>query len=233
VSRAARIVGYGLAGLVAIALAAFGVLYYRVSNPSDDPQQLPPGLIDAASPEGKTALESSTAKSDHAPLIAAFQRQEKGSWCGVASAVIALRALHIAPSLTQPAFFNDRTAGVRSELAVTFGGMSLDELGALLEAHGARVAVVHAADTDLDGFRAAAAKNLATADDVLLVNYLRAALGQGEMGHISPIGAYDAEGDRFLVLDTAAYKWPATWVAAGALFDAMNTHDSASGKSRG
>ena len=41
-----------------------------------------------------------------------------------------------------------------------------------------------------------------------------------------PLGAYDAETDRFLVLDVSRYKYPPVWVEAAALFDAMNTPDS-------
>ena len=67
----------------------------------------------------------------------------------------------------------------------------------------------------------------------MLVNYQRAVLGQGETGHISPIAAYNAQADRFLVLDVAAYKYPPVWVTTQDLWNAMNTIDPASGRSRG
>jgi hypothetical protein len=44
------------------------------------------------------------------------------------------------------------------------------------------------------------------------VNYQRGALGQKESGHISPLAAYNAASDRFLILDVAAYKYPPVWV---------------------
>jgi hypothetical protein len=53
------------------------------------------------------------------------------------------------------------------------------------------------------------------------------------MGHISPLGAYHAASDRFLLLDVARYKYPPVWVKADALFAAMRTNDLVSGKSRG
>lgn len=231
--RLVRALGYVLAALVVLGLGAFALLYWYVSNPRDDPQTLPAALISAQSPEGAALLAAADSKADYEPLHAAFQRQEKGSWCGVASSVIALHALDVAPSLTQATFFDDAASAVRSELRVTFGGMHLDELGALLDAHGAATVVVHAANSDLDSFRRAAVGNLATTGNVMLVNYLRERLGQGDPGHISPIAAHDAASDRILVLDTAAYKWPATWVTTSDLFDAMNTTDPASGKTRG
>jgi hypothetical protein len=45
------------------------------------------------------------------------------------------------------------------------------------------------------------------------------------LGHISPLAAYDKEGDRFLILDVSRYKYPPVWVEAAALFAAMNTTD--------
>ena len=49
----------------------------------------------------------------------------------------------------------------------------------------------------------------------------------------SPLGAYDADSDRFLVLDVASYKWPAVWVEATTLFTAMDTVDPDGGATRG
>jgi Phytochelatin synthase len=34
------------------------------------------------------------------------------------------------------------------------------------------------------------------------------AIGQEQGGHISPLAAYDAETDRFLILDVSRYKYP-------------------------
>jgi len=55
------------------------------------------------------------------------------------------------------------------------------------------------------------------------VNYLRRSVGQERGGHISPLAAYDAEADRFLILDTARYKYSPVWVTAADLFAAVNT----------
>jgi hypothetical protein len=37
-------------------------------------------------------------------------------------------------------------------------------------------------------------------DHYILVNYLRRVLGEERGGHISPLAAYDADADRFLIL---------------------------------
>ena len=67
---------------------------------------------------------------------------------------------------------------------------------------------------------------LRIADHFVIINYLRMAIGQERGGHISPLAAYEAKTDRFLILDVARYKYPPVWVAASDLFDAMNTPDA-------
>src|SRR6185436_17300734 len=93
--------------------------------------------------------------------------------------------------------------------------------------------VVHAKDTTLEAFRAEAAKNLATSNDYVLIDFLRAELGQDFGAHWSPLAAYHAKSDRFLVLDVARFRYPPYWATAADLFRAMNTTDPDSGKSRG
>ena len=88
------------------------------------------------------------------------------------------------------------------------------------------VEVRHAGDATLDEFRAKAQDYLGQEDHFVIVNYLRMAIGQERGGHISPLAAYDAETDRFLILDVARYKYPPVWVTASDLFDAMNTPDA-------
>ena len=58
------------------------------------------------------------------------------------------------------------------------------------------------------------------------VNYRRDAVGQKGGGHISPLGAYDAATDSFLVLDVnpAAAGW--VWMPATTLVKGMRTFDT-------
>jgi glutathione-S-conjugate glycine hydrolase len=73
-----------------------------------------------------------------------------------------------------------------------------------------------------------------TANACVLVNYLRKAIEQEAGGHISPLAAYDADTDRFPILDVSRYKYPPVWVEAESLFAAMNTPDADNGnRSRG
>jgi hypothetical protein len=201
---------------------------------------LPPTLVALDSDEGQRLLVEASARRDFFPLAEAFVTQDNPGYCGVASAVTVLNALQVpAPEarawgahvFTQENFFE---GGASSILAPGFiGGMTLRQLGDMIQCHPATAQVVHASDTTLDAFRTAAAKNLASAGDFVIVNYDRGGVGQETMGHISPLAAYNDKADKFLLFDVARYKYPPVWVDAAALFGAMQTSDFVSGKSRG
>jgi hypothetical protein len=220
---------------VAAVPLAFGGLvsyaYYGISHPEKSEQPLPEGLIALGSPEGQALAASARAAADLDALQAAFQQQEKQTWCGVASSATVLSAMK-GEEVAQDEFFTPATSEIRSWTRITFTGMTLPHLGAMLATHGVSVEVHHA-DEGLDAFREQAVANLSRPGDYVLINYKREPLGQGGTGHISPLGAYDAGSDRFLVLDVASYKWPPVWVEAEALFSAMDTVDSESEKKRG
>lgn len=111
--------------------------------------------------------------------------------------------------------------------------MSLAQAAEVLQAYGLAVEVHYASETGIDQFRTAARDYLSRDDQHVIVNYSRAALGQEGNGHISALGAYEAESDRFLILDVSRYKAPAVWVEAGMLFAAMAAPASENGRTRG
>jgi hypothetical protein len=172
---------------------------------------------------------------DYAPLARHYQGQKALTYCGVASGVIALNALLGEALHSQETFLSPALATLVEEERVKEEGMTLGELGALLASHGARVTVHHALDGGLDAatFRTIADRNLARRNDFLIVNYLREALGQRSGGHFSPLAAFHAGTDRFLVLDVADFKYAPVWVETELLFSAMATVDAHSGRSRG
>jgi hypothetical protein len=149
----------------------------------------------------------------------------------VASGVAVLGALGV--QVTQQRYFSDAAAEVRPRWRVALTGMTLDALGGLLEAHGAAVAVHHADSFDAGDFREVVVRNLAQPGDYLIVNYQRQSLGQVGGGHISPLAAYDADSDMVLVVDTAANRYPQSWVPLEALVAAMATVDSETQAMRG
>ncbi len=226
---------------VAVALAWTPAMrFWRIYRPVRQDLPLPAALWAMDAGQGAQLTARNADDGDLKPLQAHFQSQVHGSYCGVASAVIALQALG-AKDVSQADFFTAAAAKVRSEREVFYGGMSLDQLGGLLRAHGAQVRVMHAADSDVASFREEARANVeaphagsaSSRRDVLLVNYLRKALDQKTGGHVSPVAAYDEETDRFLVLDVSTYKYPPVWVTTDALFKSMNTVDKGANKTRG
>ena len=204
----------------------------------------PAALIDFLSDDGERLLVEAEAREAYFPLASHFVTQENRGFCGVASMTMLLNALEVSapevPELspyrtfTQANVLDDRTEAVLPREAIRRQGMSLDQLGAMLETKPLAVKVRHASESTVGEFRATAKDYLSRPDHFVLVNYLRAAIGQESGGHHSPLAAYHGGSDRFLILDTARYKYPPVWVRADDLFAAMNTRDAASpAKTRG
>jgi hypothetical protein len=205
---------------------------------------LPEGLIALDTPEGEALLIGAEARRDYFPLAMHFVTQVNPAFCGPASISMVLNALNVPrpPSdltvglgmFDQANVFNAKTEAVKPQAEILQGGMTLEQLAGMLEAHGLKVETHHAADVTLEKFRNQSSAAIADNFRFVLVNYLRSAIGQETGGHISPLAAYDADTDRFLILDVSRYKYPPIWVSASALFDAMNTPDSdAGGRTRG
>jgi len=228
-----RILAIGLAILTSLAALLVIALYVWVSNPKHERQALPPELVSLESAEGKKLLAESDAKTDHEPLLGHYQSQEKQSWCGVASAVTVLNSLSNTTSGTQTNYFDECTSNVRSSFRTTFGGMALEQFARMIQCHDVEARVYHAESSSLDEFRKLASENLKTPGNFVVVNYDRSGVGQAPTGHISPVSAYHAASDQFLILDVASYKYPPVWAKASALWAAMNTPDSQSKRSRG
>lgn len=211
-----------------------------------DTLPLPENVISLTVPEGQTLLLGAEARNDYFPLSIHFTTQANPAYCGPATIAMVLNALNVprpASNMTlglgmfdQENIFTPEVEAVKPAKAIVNPpyGMTLDELGGILAAHELSVEVVHAGDSDLETFRRVAVAQLADNDHFILVNYLRKAIGQKSGGHISPLGAYDEDTDRFLILDVTRYKYPPVWVEAAQLFAAMNTVDSDNeGKTRG
>jgi Phytochelatin synthase len=197
---------------------------------------LPDDLINLNSERGARLLIESEAMDAYWPLSVQFVTQKNQAYCGVASLVMVLNALGVpAPAtpefepfrtFTQDNVLNERTEKIRPQEILAKKGMTLDQFGEVLGTYPVQADVRHAADSSLDEFRTSATQYLDAPDRHVIVNYLRDAIGQERGGHFSPLAAYDADSDRFLLLDVSRYKYPPIWVEADDLFAAMNTPDS-------
>ena len=106
-------------------------------------------------------------------------------------------------------------------------GYQLRQFDQMLRAHGLATMLVVVDDRMPDDrIRADLTRNLERPDDYVIINYLREAVGQRGGGHISPLAAYDARSDSFLVLDVnpAAAGW--VWMPAATLIKGMRTFDT-------
>jgi hypothetical protein len=142
----------------------------------------------------------------------------------------------IVPRFTQDNVI-DRGPKTRAQVLgepITVGGKQVKDFGyqlrqfdAMLRANALATTVVVVDDARSEqAIRADLADNLARGGDYVIVNYRREAVGQKGGGHISPLGAYDAASDSFLVLDVnpAAAGW--VWMPATTLVKGMRTFDT-------
>jgi hypothetical protein len=231
--QAFKVLASSIGVLAMMVVGLLGGLYWNVSHPGRGGQlKLPERATDLGSPQG-SAWMGAAHTADYGVLAKTFETQEKGSWCGVASAVTVLNAGEGRAPISQEGLFTPEAEVIRSWWEVTFSGMTLEHFGALLSSHGAQVEVTHASTSNEETFRNLLAHNTARAGDFFVVNYDRMAVDEEGAGHISPIAAYAPDVDQALIFDTASYKYPAHWVPVADLFAAMNTIDGGSGKSRG
>lgn len=210
-------------------------------------EALPDNLIQIDSQQG-TALLKRSATATTTELLANFTTQQTMMNCGVATAVIALNSLIIDEAPTDPAYentygydygyftqniyFTDEVSNIITPEEIENNGMTLQQLSDTLNTYNVKSIPFFAQDLTLIKFRHTVRTALENGQ-VVTVNYLRTELGQNGGGHHSPIAAYDTETDQFLILDTSRYRYPSYWVTADDLWNAINTTDSTSEKSRG
>lgn len=124
-------------------------------------------------------------------------------------------------------------------------GVTLDQLGKHIEnslkAYGfmsPQVTVIHAdgsAKTNqviLDLL----AKNEKNANDFVLANFLQSEYTgdpEGKVGHIAPVGAYDAKSKSVLIMDPDRQYYEPYWVSSVTFLKGLTTRDSVNSKFRG
>jgi hypothetical protein len=173
--------------------------------------------------------------------------------CSLASAVMIVNAarggqLRRAGSrtITQPDLLDAVDSSEwRAEVSDDGGqGVGLLHLRALLEASlqvagavSASVEAVPLREGTTDGlarFREILQESEARPGRFVIANYYMAAvIGDGDYGHFSPVGAYDAARDRVLILDVYRVELEPYWVPVERLFAGMATVSGADGEPRG
>ena len=129
------------------------------------PQTLPVAepLVSLNSEHGARLLLESEDNRSYWPLSIQFVTQKNQAFCGVASIVMVLNALGVpAPStpefepyktFTQDNLLNEETEKVLPVAVLSKIGMTLDQIGQILNTYSVKADVRHAAETSLEEFR--------------------------------------------------------------------------------
>ena len=106
-------------------------------------------------------------------------------------------------------------------------GFQARQLDEMLRANGlsTRLVIVDDAKPEAE-VRADLVQSLRQRGHYVIVSFQRKALSEPGGGHISPLGAYDAASDSFLMLDVNPARVDWMWVPAAALIKAMRTFDT-------
>ncbi|MGO8756358.1 MAG: phytochelatin synthase family protein [Gallionellaceae bacterium] len=202
-----------------------------------------PDVIYWDSEAGKVLRARIPADADFWQLSPTFAMQQTQSYCSVASAITVLNAMPIKKPVdpayapyaffTQSNFFTPEVTKVISAQTVLKMGMTREEMVKTLTLQGVRAESIAGDTLNDDSLRALLQKALGNDGKFVLVNYLRAVLGQVGGGHWSVLASYDAASDHVLILDVAKYKYSPVWVGISTLQKAIDTIDSTSNKARG
>jgi hypothetical protein len=121
--------------------------------------------------------------------------------------------------------------------------MTLDQLAHVVEqaciAFGfpqAKATAYHAHKTEAfkKTLHEALLENKRTHDDFILANYNESAfVGEVDIDHVSPVGAYDAARKRVLIMETDRQWYEPYWVSEETFLDGMATADKITGMARG
>jgi hypothetical protein len=220
------------------------VLGDGTASPGGRYRPMPKELVALNTPEGRQLLLESKFQEAFWELAQCYAPQPDLGSCSVASCAMVLNALPIERPVSKPHgsfrlftsdnFFNENVEAITSRKKVSLGGMSLTELAKVLKTFPVKVECAYAGESSIGVFRDRLKQALATKDGYVIVNYLRKSLGQESGGHISPVGAFNEGSDRILILDTANYKYPWTWVPVDQLWKAMaGQAEPATKKTRG
>lgn len=202
-----------------------------------------PAVIYWDSAAGKTLRARIPADADYWQLSPAFAVQMTQSYCSVASAITVLNAMPIKKPVdpayapyayfTQSNFFTPEVIKVISPQTVLAMGMTREQMAETLTRQGVSATSIAGDTLDDAALRTLLQKALGDDGRFVLVNYLRANLGQVGGGHWSVLAAFDAQSDSVLILDVAKYKYTPAWVGISTLRQAIATIDTASNKARG
>ena len=201
------------------------------------------GVVYFDTQQGGELFAEADDKSHFWTICRYFISEKFMTYCGIASSVTVLNSLGVespdSPQIypykmfTQDNIFTDEVLHHRKPIEVEKGGNTLEQLAEILGAFDVRVDTYYAGPLDAGRCRDLLVETLRKPNSRVIVDFNRQTLNQKGNGHFSPLAAYHAGQDRFLLMDVARYKLPPCWVKAEMLFEAMSGIDPTSNKSRG
>ncbi|RCH85033.1 hypothetical protein CU098_003395 [Rhizopus stolonifer] len=202
-------------------------------------RELPTDLVRFASVEGKRLFREAM-DDGHAegffPLTGNFTPQSEPAYCGPSSLAMVLNALEVDPKRRWKGnwrwFSDEFLQCCSSKEDMKKNGITFDNFACLAKCH-CDVQVNRAFDFSFEKFKKDVEMVTSTSDKFMVISFSRKVLGQTGDGHFSPIGAYNAQEGKVLILDTARYKYPSYWCSIDILFDSMKPVDKETGRPRG
>eukprot|EP00953_Heterococcus_sp_UTEX-ZZ885_P035864 18503-Heterococcus_DN1.PRE.2 len=172
-------------------------------------------------------------------LAEQYHTQDEPAYCGLSTLSMVLNALEIDPGRLWKGNWRWYSESVLESCepleVIKDRGISYRKLACLARCNGAACSVRDGATVSLDEFRRIV-KHITGGGHGkchLVIAYDRKVLGQTGGGHFSPIGAYNSEHDKVLIMDVARFKYSAHWVSLDTVWHAMQAIEQATGKARG
>lgn len=217
------------------------LIFFVVTTPAFAGEE--PAVVYWDSAAGKTLRARIPADADYWQLSPTFAVQITQTYCSVASAITVLNAMPIKKPVdpdyapyayfTQSNYFTPEVKKVIGPQTVLAMGMTREQMAETLALHGVKTKSIAGDTLNDEELRTLLQKALGDDGQFVLINYLRATLGQVGGGHWSVLAAFDTQSDSALILDVAKYKYPPVWVGIHALRQAIATIDTTSNKARG
>lgn len=178
--------------------------------------------------------------------------QRTGSSCSTASIATAVNGLRDSYALTsddtlvteESVLERSKSKAWRKSVSKGGRGVSLGDLRGYVEAtligYGLKDYIVeakimeNASPESVAAFRKVLKENEASKNNAIVINFLQSVLTEdADVGHVSPLGAFDEKTDRVLVMDVDREWYEPYWVSVEDVVKSMATRDSSKSKNRG
>eukprot|EP01065_Artemidia_motanka_P043045 TRINITY_DN5899_c1_g1_i1.p1 TRINITY_DN5899_c1_g1~~TRINITY_DN5899_c1_g1_i1.p1 ORF type:complete len:320 (+),score=76.83 TRINITY_DN5899_c1_g1_i1:68-961(+) len=204
----------------------------RAISAASPKADIPAPLVALSSREGLRRLTGDVAAAQSFGRLARFfYGQKTRSTCGPASVAAVVSSLRGEPVSEEDVLRPECAEAPLKMADVRRRGSTLPEL-ADVGAMWCQTTTVRPQLDGEDSFRKQAAEALRQGRGVV-VNFSRSGVVGGNWGHVSPLGAYCAETDSFLLMDIARHRFEPYWVPTGQLVRSMCTMDSRAQMPRG